>query len=564
MGIRSGLIQNRITQAGSRTRQPFFLKQNRATSGDQRAKFFSPKLVIGQQNDKYEKEADSMASHVVNTLNNATSPAVQRKCEHCEEEEKLQRQKEEEEEKIQMKGLEEPMVQRKSETEEEEKDIQLKSLEEEEELSVQKKESSLEEEEVQMKSDDNPPATTRSLDTQLANSAGNGRTLPPQTRRQMEYSFGADFSHVNIHTDSTAVQMSKDLHAQAFTHGSDIYFNRGKYDPGSSTGKHLLAHELTHVVQQGDTNRIPSRMVQRQEIELDECPPGYTICDFIREGITMEAQYALTHLYRQGGEDCKIALSIFGGVQNGELKGVFIEDQAAPALMAQRNGSGWWLLIPEGQEAIVSEVESPPMMVVKKRIAEDRVALAAAMKKAWQESSLGAQTIAPPPPSLTPCAPAPTDEYVELPEDTIPGDKCLPPRCDPSIPATVYAQCGFNKLGVPIECLPSPVAGDICGVCEGTSQKSKECLEQNEKTHKQERKRCKDDYSPGKVFKYTAECVKAMAECYADKPGPGKAQACIDVAKCFVDPEPVKEYQECLNRESKRYIERGKECKSLP
>lgn len=66
----------------------------------------------------------------------------------------------------------------------------------------------------------------------------------------MENSIGADFSGVRLHTDNAAIQMNKDLHAQAFTHGSDIYFNSGKYDVHSVAGKHLLAHELSHTVQQ--------------------------------------------------------------------------------------------------------------------------------------------------------------------------------------------------------------------------------------------------------------------------------------------------------------------------
>jgi peptidoglycan hydrolase-like protein with peptidoglycan-binding domain len=70
------------------------------------------------------------------------------------------------------------------------------------------------------------------------------------TRSEMESSFGADFGRVNIHTDAEAVQMSKELGAQAFTHGNDVYFNKGKYNPGSGEGKHLLAHELTHTIQQ--------------------------------------------------------------------------------------------------------------------------------------------------------------------------------------------------------------------------------------------------------------------------------------------------------------------------
>jgi hypothetical protein len=62
----------------------------------------------------------------------------------------------------------------------------------------------------------------------------------------MEPRFGVDFSSVRVHTDSSAVQMNKDLHAQAFTHGSDIYYGAGK----SPAKDDLTAHELTHVVQQ--------------------------------------------------------------------------------------------------------------------------------------------------------------------------------------------------------------------------------------------------------------------------------------------------------------------------
>jgi hypothetical protein len=67
----------------------------------------------------------------------------------------------------------------------------------------------------------------------------------------MEPRFGADFSGVRVHTDRESAQMNRELSAQAFTHGRDIYMGEGKYNPGSDAGKRLLAHELTHVVQQG-------------------------------------------------------------------------------------------------------------------------------------------------------------------------------------------------------------------------------------------------------------------------------------------------------------------------
>lgn len=89
-----------------------------------------------------------------------------------------------------------------------------------------------------------------SLEGRLAARQGGGRPLSAEARSFMESRFGADFSGVRIHTDSEAVRMTRELSAQAFTQGSDVYFEAGRYDPGTTAGKRLLAHELTHVVQQ--------------------------------------------------------------------------------------------------------------------------------------------------------------------------------------------------------------------------------------------------------------------------------------------------------------------------
>ena len=90
-----------------------------------------------------------------------------------------------------------------------------------------------------------------------------------RSRQEMESGFGVDFSGIRIHTGSSAVMLSKDLGAQAFTHGSDIYFNSGKYDPGSGMGKQLLAHELTHTVQQGATERLQPDLLLQDEEDVD-------------------------------------------------------------------------------------------------------------------------------------------------------------------------------------------------------------------------------------------------------------------------------------------------------
>ena len=77
-----------------------------------------------------------------------------------------------------------------------------------------------------------------------------GESLPDETRTDFESRFGADFSDVSIHTGSKADEAARSINAEAFTVGSDVAFRSGAYDPDSSSGKKLIAHELTHVVQQ--------------------------------------------------------------------------------------------------------------------------------------------------------------------------------------------------------------------------------------------------------------------------------------------------------------------------
>jgi hypothetical protein len=94
------------------------------------------------------------------------------------------------------------------------------------------------------------PGATAAVAAELEHQAGKGSQLPADLLAEMGHKFGADFSHVRIHHDAAAAALCTKLHAQAFTHGCDIYFNEGQYHPDSPEGKHLLAHELTHVIQQ--------------------------------------------------------------------------------------------------------------------------------------------------------------------------------------------------------------------------------------------------------------------------------------------------------------------------
>jgi hypothetical protein len=80
--------------------------------------------------------------------------------------------------------------------------------------------------------------------------ASGGSALPAGTLEEMEGALGADLSGVRIHTDANAAKLSESLGATAFTYGSDIFFDAGRFSPGTRDGNRLLAHELTHTLQQ--------------------------------------------------------------------------------------------------------------------------------------------------------------------------------------------------------------------------------------------------------------------------------------------------------------------------
>jgi hypothetical protein len=81
-------------------------------------------------------------------------------------------------------------------------------------------------------------------------SSGDGSPLHPDVRTDMESRFGTDFGDVRVHTDGAAHESARSMHAQAYTVGTNVVFQQGTYDPSSAAGRHMLAHELTHVVQQ--------------------------------------------------------------------------------------------------------------------------------------------------------------------------------------------------------------------------------------------------------------------------------------------------------------------------
>ncbi|MBD2449737.1 DUF4157 domain-containing protein [Nostoc sp. FACHB-152] len=175
---------------------------------DAGVKTVQTKLIIGQPGDKYEQEADQVAAQVVNQINSPASaqPALN--------------------ENIQ------------------ENTLQMKPS-------------------IQLQAGGGDITATSDLESAIAQARGGGQSLADNIREPMEQAFGADFSRVRIHTSSQADQLNRSIQAKAFTTGQDVFFRQGEYKPGSRGGQELLAHELTHVVQQTQEAIQPCYLIQR-------------------------------------------------------------------------------------------------------------------------------------------------------------------------------------------------------------------------------------------------------------------------------------------------------------
>ncbi|WP_202985808.1 DUF4157 domain-containing protein [Nostoc sp. UIC 10630] len=274
------------------------------------------KLSISQPGDIYEQEADSVAQQVMQRMAQPVNhQSIQREA-LSEEEEELQMkplansitplvQREalpEDEEELQMKSLDNSTLQRKALPEDEE-ELQMKSLdnstlqrealpEDEEELQMKFLDNSTlqrealpeDEEELQMKPLDNSTlqrealpedeeelqmkpsqgeagmAAAPDLEASINQARGGGQAIADNIREPMEVAFGADFSGVKVHTDGLSDQLNRSIQARAFTTGQDVFFRQGEYNPGSRGGQELLAHELTHVVQQNENHLSKSSL----------------------------------------------------------------------------------------------------------------------------------------------------------------------------------------------------------------------------------------------------------------------------------------------------------------
>jgi hypothetical protein len=164
------------------------------------------KLSIGQPNDPFEQEADRTAAAVVTQINQPGSRKAS-----------LQRQD---------GGQMKPEI---SVLQQQQDGMQTKSGESQTEGAVDL-------------ASEVEPIIQRQL--------GGGQPLPEDTQASMGNAFGADFGGVKVHTDEPADQLNRSLQARAFTTGNHLFFKKGEFNPGSRQGQELIAHELTHVVQQ--------------------------------------------------------------------------------------------------------------------------------------------------------------------------------------------------------------------------------------------------------------------------------------------------------------------------
>lgn len=235
------------------------------------------KLSVGQPNDMYEQEADQVARRIVNQISqqhvdpsassmpSKNADIVQNRMVEegavpsSPDIHALQRQEEEE---IELRPTQE--LQRQAESEEEEEEAvqtrlseQIQRQEEDELLNLYSSEAVQRQEEEEdiyekpSRGESTSGTLSAGVENQIRHQRQGGVPMDAVTRDQMQSSFGYDFSRVHIHHDSAADRVASQVKAEAFTLKNDIFFRGGRYDPDSTQGQDLLAHELTHVVQQG-------------------------------------------------------------------------------------------------------------------------------------------------------------------------------------------------------------------------------------------------------------------------------------------------------------------------
>jgi len=278
------------------------------------------KLTVGAAGDQYEQEADRVARHVVSMpesvalaalqptlpakenaghphslqskplpLAASITPFVQR-TPHKANDGEEDKEQDKPGEVVQARRLSDPVcspLQRQEASEKnEDEPVQAKRLDGTSLETLQRQAPAQEEDRdsIQAKSAASLAGSFdagEDVEARLSQSKGGGSPLPDPVRAFMEPRFGVDFSHVRVHTGSHAVQMNRDVAAQAFTHGADIYYGAGS----SPTNLDLTAHELTHVVQQTGGKPLQTKK-QVQPVALGPEPSVQRTCAACAGGST--------------------------------------------------------------------------------------------------------------------------------------------------------------------------------------------------------------------------------------------------------------------------------------
>ncbi len=217
-----------------------------------------PKLHVGPSNDAFEREADRVADAVVSgrqmdppAISPLPGAAAQRTvAEATIDDESLQRA--------------------------------TTATAEVEDLDVQRKKSSAPEEELLdslQRDASSEGSLSAATESSIQRMRGRGRPLPDATRSHMQSRMGRDLGSVRIHSGGEASAAARALGARAFTVGNDVFFGAGEYRPESRPGQRLLAHELTHVVQQGADGRVQPSRIQRDPTDEDRIDPPTEFVD---------------------------------------------------------------------------------------------------------------------------------------------------------------------------------------------------------------------------------------------------------------------------------------------
>lgn len=215
------------------------------------------KMTVTASDDAYESEADAVAEQVVQKMH---APGVQREAEEDELQAKRMVQREAEEDELQAKRIvqregeeDELQAKRMVQREAEEDELQAKRMVQREAEGGESEEEELMAKRIQRSSSDMMGSfdVGQDFEKQLSTARGGGKSLDSSLQAKMGDAMGADFSGVRVHEDSASDSLNSSIQARAFTTGSDIFFKQGEYNPSSTEGQKLLAHELTHTVQQG-------------------------------------------------------------------------------------------------------------------------------------------------------------------------------------------------------------------------------------------------------------------------------------------------------------------------